>query len=292
VDSLLSLTLWGTVLRLAAPLVWSGLGGSLCSRLGIFNVSLEGALLVGAFGAVAGAHFGGSLAVGIVAGLGASLVYTLLFGLVVLVLKADAVVGGLSLNLLATGATAFGLKAWFHSAGAFYDKDLPSLKAWELPGLEGLSVLVLGAGLAVVALEVFFTTVGGARFRLAGQNPGAARSLGLAVGRYQWTALAVSGLFSGLAGIQLALGQVALFSEGMSAGRGFIALVAVMLGRDRPVAILAACLLFSLADALGLRLQGWNWPSSLTQMLPYVATLVALVVVSLKRRKPREIDHP
>jgi ABC-type uncharacterized transport system permease subunit len=285
-DDLLSLTLLGTVLRLAAPLVWTGLGGSLSSRLGIFNVSLEGGLLVGAFGAVAGAHFGGSLVVGFAGGMVAALAYTLVFGFVVLTLKADAVVAGLSLNLLAAGATAFGLKAWFHSSGAFYDKDLPSLKSWAIPGLEGISVLVLGAGLAVVVLELFLrTTVGGSRFRLAGQNPEAAQAVGLPVGRYRWTALVVCGLFTGLAGIQLALGQVALFSEGMSAGRGFIALVAVMLGRDHPAAILGACLLFALTDALGLRLQAWAWPSSLTQMIPYAATLVALVAVSLRRRK-------
>jgi simple sugar transport system permease protein len=288
VPDLFLAALVGTVLRLAAPLIWTALGGSLTSRLGIFNVSLEGTLLVASFGAVAGAHFGGSLLSGLLGGLGAALGFSILFGVVVLTLRADAVVAGLSLNVLALGGTAFGLKAWFHSGGAFYDKNLPSLAVWDLPGLQGLSVLVLGAGLAVVALEVFLrTTVGGSRFRLAGQNAEAARALGLPVQRYRWTAVVVGGLFCGVAGIQLALGQVALFSEGMSAGRGFIALVAVMLARDNPTAILGACLLFALTDALGLRLQAWAWPSSLTQMIPYFATLAALILVSLRQRKTR-----
>lgn len=278
----------GTVLRLATPLVWTALGGSLGTRLGIFNVSLEGTLLVASFGAVAGAHFGGTLVAGVLGGLGAAIGFSLLFGFVVLTLKADAVVAGLSLNVLALGGTAFGLKAWFHSGGAFYEKNLPSLARWDLPGLEGLSILVLGAGVAALVLEIFLRkTVGGSRFRLAGQNPQAAEALGLPVARYRWVAVVVGGLFCGLAGIQLALGQVALFSEGMSAGRGFIALVAVMLGRDNPTAILGACVLFALTDALGLRLQSWAWPSSLTQMIPYVATLGALVAVSLQKRKSR-----
>jgi simple sugar transport system permease protein len=129
-----------------------------------------------------------------------------------------------------------------------------------------------------------FKTPIGLRIRGVGENPEAAVSLGVNVDRLQFLTVVLSGALVGLAGAQLSLGAVTLFSEDMTAGRGWIALVAIMLARDNPVGAAFACLLFGLTDALGLRLQSFGLPNQLATILPYVITLIALVVFAQRRK--------
>jgi simple sugar transport system permease protein len=143
--------------------------------------------------------------------------------------------------------------------------------------LSGQSLLVYVAFLIAILLYFFFyRTVAGFRFLAAGMNETASRSLGLKVTTIQYTAVILCGILCGLAGAQLSLGQVTMFTEGMTAGRGFIALVAMMLGQSHPIGVMAASLLFGLMDALSIRLQGFSMPTQFTAMLPYVITLLAM----------------
>ncbi|MEW8986064.1 MAG: ABC transporter permease, partial [Bacillus sp. (in: firmicutes)] len=212
---------------------------------------------------------------------------SLLFGLATIKFKANPIVAGIAINFLVLGLTTFGLRAIFQVKGAFYDKDMTGLPKWDLPLIENIPVvgnllsghspLVYTAFIAAILLYVFlFKTVVGFRILAVGKNEAAARSLGLKVTVLQYGAIVASGVLCGLAGAQLSLGQVTMFTEGMTAGRGFIALVAMMLGGSHPIGMIGSSLLFGLMDALSIRLQGFSMPTQFTAMLPYVITIIAM----------------
>lgn len=191
------------------------------------------------------------------------------------------------MNFLAAGLTTFCLRAIFDVKGAYYDKNMMGLPKWDIPVIKdipvlggiisGHSPLVYLAFFAAILMQIYlFKTVSGFRLRAAGENPVAAQSLGIPVRRIQYGAVLMSGVLCGLAGAQLSLGQVTMFTEGMTAGRGFIALVATMLGQSNPIGVVASSLLFGFMDAFSIRLQGFALPAQFTQMLPYIVTLVAM----------------
>ena len=197
--------------------------------------------------------------------------------------------------LLASGLTVYLLRSIFGVKGAFQDPALVGLPSHRLPLLDGMpllgplfsghsSVVYLALALTVALHLVLFRHVAGLRLRGVGEHAEAAMTLGVSVDRVRWTALLAAGGLCGLAGAQLSLGNVTLFVENMSAGRGWIAVVAVMFGRAHPFGVLAACLLFGLTESLGFRLQGLRLPSQLTESLPYLVTLGSLF---LFRRRPR-----
>lgn len=276
-----------STIRMVTPILLAALGGALCARVGIFNVGLEGLVLVGAFSAIVGNHSTGSLPLAVLFAAAVTVLFSLLFAYMTIGLKANEIIVGVAINFLALGLTTFALRAVFGVKGAFYDKDMAGLPQWQIPLvtdipvlgdiLSGHSPLVYAAFLAAVLLHLFFAhTVTGFRVLAAGMNPVAARSLGLKVTRLQVLAIALCGVLCGMAGAQLSLGQVTMFTEGMTAGRGFIALVAMMLGQSHPLGILASSLLFGLMDALSIRLQGFSLPTQFTAMLPYVLTIAAM----------------
>jgi len=280
-------SLLSSTIRMVSPILLAALGGALCARVGIFNVGLEGLVLVGAFSAIVGNHLTGSLLLAVLIAAMATVLVSLLFGTMTIRLKANEIIVGVAINFLALGLTTFALRAIFGVKGAFYDKDMAGLPQWQIPVLHdipvlgpmvsGHSPLVYLAFAAALALSFFFNrTVIGFRVLAAGVNPVAAASLGLKVTRLQFLAIALCGVLCGLAGAQLSLGQVTMFSEGMTAGRGFIALVAMMLGQSHPLGILASSMLFGLMDAISIRLQGFSLPTQFTAMLPYVLTIAAM----------------
>lgn len=287
-------SLVSSTIRMVTPILLVALGGALCSRVGIFNVGLEGLVLVGAFSAIVGNHFTGSLFVAVLLAAGISVIFSLLFAYMTIGLKANEIVVGVAINFLALGLTTFALRAIFGVKGAFYDKDMAGLPRWEIPVikdipvlgdiLSGHSPLVYLAFLAAILLFWFlYRTVTGFRVLAVGMNPVAARSLGLKVTHLQVLAILLCGILCGLAGAQLSLGQVTMFSEGMTAGRGFIALVAMMMGQSHPLGILGSSLLFGLMDALSIRLQGFSLPTQFTSMLPYLLTIVAMFFLKEKK---------
>jgi simple sugar transport system permease protein len=282
------------------PILLAALAGTLSERVGLFNIALEGQMLVGAFAAVAGSHFGGSLQAGVLAAIAAGILFSSLLAVGSALLRGNDIVIGISLNLLAAGLTSFLLRTLFGVSGTFSDSAMQGLPRLTVPGIHALPILgsalghqnalVYASWGLVIAIAVFLDrTPWGLRLRGIGEQPAAAVALGANATQYRFIVTLLGGGLCGLAGLQLSLGSLTLFSENMTAGRGWIAVAAVMLGRARPLAVAAACVLFGLSDALGLRLQGEGLPNQITDSAPYLVTLAALTVAGLRRRRLERI---
>ena len=293
--TLLDLALLASWIRLATPILLAALGGLVSERVGVFNVGLEGLMLVGSFFAVAGLYWTGNPLVGVALAVLASTLVALLLAVVV-DLGGDAIVAGLAINIFALGATTYLVRPVFGVQGSFYDPSLRGLPDITIPFLadvpvvgqlvSGFSFLVyLAFALVLVGHVLLYRHAWGIRLRAVGEAPVAAASVGVPVRRTRYLALALSGALCGVAGAQLSISLVTQFVQGMTAGRGFIALVAVMFGRATPFGVLAASLLFGLAYALTLRMQGIGIPPQFVAMLPYLATLGVLVAVAVRRRR-------
>ena len=295
---LLNEDLLSSVLRALIPILLAALGGMLAERVGIFNIGLEGMLLVGAFAGVAASFFTSSWVLGVLVAMIAGTLFSLILGYGAVFRRGDPIVLAIAMNILAVGMTSFLLVAIFDVQGVFQDPGIVGIPVWRVPGLADLpwigaffSLTPLGylALLLVPVLwVVLFRTPLGLRLRGVGERPLAAATMGVNPQRYQLGAVLASGALAGLGGAQLALGNVVQFTENMSAGRGWIAVVAVMLARAHPVGVLGAALLFGFADALGFRLQSLGLPQQLTDAGPYVVTLVVLVLMSRRFRRTRE----
>jgi len=299
VEGLLSLfdaALLNSIPRFVAPILLAALGGALCQRVGVFNIALEGLMLTGAFAAVAGSFFTGSAGLGVLIAVLAGVLVASVLALFVLGFRGDEIVVGIAINLLAAGLTVFLLRALLGVKGAFQDPALQGLSRMNLPVVEGLPVvgallsghswIVYLAIVLTVAIHLFLSRHRvGLHIRGVGENPEAALTLGVPVMKVKTGVILVSGALCGLAGAQLSLGSVTLFVENMSAGRGWMAVVAVMLGQGHPLGVLAASVLFGFTDSLGFRLQGLRLPSQLTDAMPYLVTLLALFLIGMRRRR-------
>jgi len=292
-DQLFDVSLFSAILRMVAPILLAALGGAICARVGLFNVGLEGMMLVGAFTAIVGNYLTGSIIMAILFSIVFTLLFSLLFAYMSINLQANVIVVGISLNFLAAGLTTFALRAIFNVKGAYYNKDMRGLPNVDIPIikdipilgdiLSGQSVLVYAAIIIVFVLQFYlFRTVSGFRLLAAGENQTAARSIGLPVARIQYRAILICGVLCGLAGAQLSLGNVTMFTEGITSGRGFIALVATMLGQSNPIGVAGASFLFGFMEALSYRLQTFSIPSHFTAMLPFVVTIIAMLFLKDK----------
>ncbi|MEV7193080.1 ABC transporter permease [Streptomyces sp. NPDC093510] len=289
--------LFHSALLALTPILLAALGGAVCERAGVFNIGLEGMMLIGCFSAVAGSWFTGSAWLGVTLAALSSAAYAMILAVGTITLRGDAVVLGVALNLLAVGLTGFLLRTVFGVQGTFSDPDLAGLDGVDLaflgPVLSGHSPLVYVSWAAVAVAAVFLARhPWGLRLRGVGEAPDAAATLGVSPAKYQYAAVLTGGLLCGLAGAQLALGNVTLFSENMTAGRGWIAVVAVMLGRALPLGVLLAGLLFGVAEAVGFRLQGNGLPQQATDAAPYVVTLVALFLSTARRKRRKRSKSP
>lgn len=295
-DMLLDPSFLASVPRFVTPLLLAALGGAICERAGVFNIGLEGMMLTGAFAAVVGAYFAGSPYLGALLACAAGVGMGLIFAEFNLRRGGDAIVVSIAINLLAAGLTAFLLRAIFDATGAFNSPDIAGFGAVHIPVLRDIPVLgPLLSGqsplfylslAAVVLLHVFFARHRlGLRIRAAGENPAALTAGGVNPNAVRLAALAMCGGLCGLAGAQLSIANVNLFVENMSAGRGWIAVVAVLLTRGRPLPLFFIVLLFGMVDSLSFRVQGLGMPQQFTDMMPYLATLVALTVLSWWHRR-------
>ena len=315
--SLLLLSLAASTVRLAAPLVLAALAGLYAERSGVVDIGLEGKMLAAAFAGAAVAALTGSAALGLGAGIAAALVLALLHGVAAIAGGADQIVSGMALNLIAAGATPSLASAWFRQRGTtpplpagarFGPITLPlaqSLGEVPIVGwvyttiISGHSLPVYLAWLAVPLTAFVLSYTGfGLRLRAVGESPEAVDAAGLSVARLRFTALAVNGVLCGLAGVCLSMAQGNGFLRDMSAGRGYLALAALIFGKWRPWPVLAACLLFAAADAVQARLQGVVLPGfgavpvQLIQALPYVITVVILAGLVGTARPPRALGKP
>ncbi|MFD3574245.1 ABC transporter permease [Streptomyces sp. NPDC058644] len=282
--------LFHSALLALTPILLAALGGAICERAGVFNIGLEGMMLIGCFSGVAGSWFTGSAWLGVLFAALASAAYSMILAVGTISLRGDAVVLGVALNLLAVGLTGFLLRTVFGVQGTFSDPELAGLGGIDIPFVgavfSGHSALVYLSWAAVAVAAVFLARhPWGLRLRGVGEAPDAAATLGVSPAKYQYAGVLTSGVLCGLAGAQLALGNVTLFSENMTAGRGWIAVVAVMLGRALPLGVLLAGLLFGIAEAVGFRLQGLGMPQQATDAAPYVVTLAALFLSTARRRR-------
>jgi simple sugar transport system permease protein len=284
IATLLSLGFAAAVVRITVPYALAALAGTLSERSGVINIALEGLLLIGAFTSTIGAWFGHGAITGVLAGVAGGAAFGALYALLVVTLRGNQIVCGVGLNLLADGLTRFLLKATFDSSS-----NSPRIDAW---GNVGTRLIALTVGLVALFHVVFNYTPFGLRLRAVGEHPEAAASLGVKPARIRWVALVVAGALAGLGGTWLAADQ-RQFVAGMSNGRGYIALAAVIFGSWRPMRAAAACLLFGLAEAMQIALQaaGVGVPAWAVQMLPYVLTMVTLAGVIGRSQAPRALGR-
>jgi ABC-type uncharacterized transport system permease subunit len=312
-----TVSLLAATIRLATPLVLAALGGLFCERAGIVDIGLEGKMLGAAFAAGAVAAVTGSAWLGLGAAILVSIALALVHGYAAITHHGNQVVSGMALNILVAGLAPSLAAAWFQQGGntpalaagaRFAAIDLPFAATLNaLPGI-GLLVdqLVDGHTLPVylAAAAVPFTafiltrTRFGLRLRAVGENPQAVDTAGISVARLRYQALLCTGLLCGIAGADLSLAQSAGFFRDMTAGRGYLALAALIFGKWRPVPTLLACLLFAFADAVQTRLQGvaLPWigviPVQFIQALPYILTVLLLAGFVGKARPPKAIGMP
>jgi simple sugar transport system permease protein len=285
-------------LRISVPYALAALGSTFSERGGVINIALEGIMLNGALAYVLGAWGSHSPWIGLLAALLAGLLTAALHGFITITLRADQITSGLGINLLAAGLTKFVLHAVFHSSSN--SEQVVGFDAYPIPLLSRIPALgpVIGSPLVALALvlvalaqAVLFGSVFGLRLRTAGEHPEAAATLGLSVERLRWSGVLLSGLFAGLAGAWLASEQHS-FTDGMTGGRGYIAIAAMIVGKWSPRGAALACLLFGAAEALQITLQGSAFPPELLQMLPYLLTMLVLAGFIGRAVPPRALGTP
>ncbi len=284
--------------RISVPYALAAMGASLSERGGVICIALEGLMLNGALAYTLGAHATKDPWIGVVCALLAGLATAWLHAEATVRFRADQITTGLGINLLAAGLTRFVLVRVFHSSSN--SPRVPGLPEWPIPGVASLpgigsllgSPLVLVTfALVVLVQALLFRTVFGLRLRSIGERPEAAATLGLSVTRHRFAGVLLCGLLAGLAGAYLASEQHS-FTDGMTGGRGYIALAAMIVGKWSPVGAAAACLLFGAAEAMQISLQGSAFPSELLQALPYLITMLALAGFIGRAVAPRAVGTP
>ena len=303
--------------RGAAPLVLAALGGLFAERSGVVDIGLEGKMLASAFAAAATAAVTGQAWVGLAAGIAAAVLVSLVHGFACITHHGNQVVSGMALNITISGLTVVLGYAWFHEGGQtpllgpgarVAPIELPGAAALAaVPGLglvyrevlSGHNILVYIAAVAVPAVAwIVYRTRFGLRLRAVGESPGAVDTAGISVSAVRYRALAVSGVLCGLSGAYLSIAHNASFIRDMSAGKGYLALAALIFGQWRPLPTLGACLLFAFADVVQARLQGTPLPLvgvvpvQLIQAIPYVLTVLLLAGFVGRAVAPRAIGVP
>jgi simple sugar transport system permease protein len=290
-----------TAIRISTPLVFAALGGLLTFQAGILNIALDGFMLIGAFFSIWIAFATGSLGLGILAGVVASMVTALIFGLFNLKLRANIFIAGIAVNILASGLTALLLKGILDQNGVFASSAIPTFPRINIPLIDTIpalstifnhhTALVYVAFLLVpVVAFSLYRTKWGLRVRAVGEVEDAAMTAGINVFSIKLQTVLLSGLFCGLGGAYLSLGYVSLFSRDMTAERGLIALAAIFFARGRPYSTVAVALLFGASQAVSVRLQqDMGLAPQLVQMVPYLVTVIALVIVGLRITRARGI---
>ena len=290
--------LWSTI-RLATPLILAALGGMFSERSGVINIALEGKMLAGAFTAAAvtyaaDAKFGMGNAspwIGLLAAIVAGLFIAAIYAVTCIRFKADQVVSGAAINILMFGMPGFLSGAFFLSSGS--TPQLP--KEHLIP----LTPIVIAFAMVAVSWYVMYRTPFGLRLRSVGEKPEAADAAGVSVNRIRYCGVLIAGVLAGIGGAYLSIGQSSLFTRNMTAGRGFIALAALIFGKWRPIQTMLACLLFGFTEAISIQMQGAvklpsgeDIPVQFIQMVPYVLTIIVLAGFIGSSRPPKALGIP
>jgi general nucleoside transport system permease protein len=302
-EVIFSATFLAAVLRVATPLIFPALGGLISELGGVGNIALEGIMLAGACTGVLISVVAKSALAGMLAGVLMAVLLATMLAFFHLNLKSDLILTAVALNVLASGGTTFVVFLVTQALTGSGDKGgTSSLVSGKLPFVHDLipgvrdigplglvldqSVLTYLALISAFGVALFlYRTRTGIHLRAVGENPDAARSVGINVQAMKYLSLMLSGLFAGLGGVFLSMGYVQFFARDMTAGRGFIALAAVYLGGKTPMGTLIAALAFGAADALSIQLGNLKFPTQIVQMIPYAATIIALVVYAIVQRQ-------
>ena len=282
--------LLASTLRVSTPLIFAALGGMFSERSGVVNIALEGMMLLGAFGAAVGTLATHSPWLGSACGMGAGLLLAALYGLFAIRLRANQIVAGTAINMLALGLTPFLCKILYDVTGS--TPSIPIDQRFQAAPLYLSWILVL------VCWVWMKRTPSGLWISFAGEHPEALNAAGIRVNRVRWLAVLISGALAGMGGASLSIFLSSSFSRNMTAGRGFMALAALIFGKWKPVPTAVACLLFGFAEAVQIRLQGVSlWgakpiPVQFIQILPYVVTILVLAGFVGHSRAPKAAGTP
>lgn len=295
--------LLAAAVRLATPILLAALGELFAERAGVLNIGLEGMMLCGALGGFLGSQATGNPWIGVLTGVFAGCLLALLFAYLTITLSADQVICGIMVNLLALGATGF-LHRSIYGITTIIPSATP-LKDWHIPYLSEIPILgpilfqqnpmvYISIALVFVCWFILARTTWGLKIRAVGEYPQSADSVGVSVAKVRYAAVLGCGALAGMGGAFLSLGQLNMFVEHMTAGRGFIALAVVIFGRWHPLGALGASLLFGAAEALQIRIQalGIDIPFQFLAILPYALTVVALVSIAGRSVQPAALGLP
>ena len=303
-SELFSLILVFSTIRLTTPLLLAALGGMFSERAGVINIALEGLMLSGAFTAAAVTATTGSVLLGVLVGVVAGVALAAVHAVACIQFKADQVVSGTAINILMLGLPQLLSGAFFLSTGSTpqipQENLLPTLNTFFGTQLLDISVMsILAFALVPIGWYVLFRTPFGLRLRAVGENPAAADAAGVSVNKMRYTAVLISGALAALGGAYLSIGQSSLFTRNMTAGRGFIALAALIFGKWKPVPTMLACLLFGFTEALTNQVQGVfklpsgeDIPVQFIQIIPYVLTIIVLAGFIGHSRAPKALGQP
>lgn len=293
---IINVGLFAATLRLATPIAYGSLGGLFSERAGIVNIALEGMMLTGAFTGVTVSYFTGNPWLGVLAAIFVGGLLGLLHGLVTVRFAGDQIVSGTGINIFALGFTAYMSQIFWGSRGA--SESVQGLPVVSIPLLKDVPIIgdIIGThtplvylviAMTVLSYIVLFKTPFGLKIRAVGERPEAADTAGIDVFKTKYLCLIISGMLAGLGGAFLSLGHLSLFALGMTGGRGFIALAAMILGKWMPFGAFGASILFGFADALQMRLQALGLlPPQIILAMPYILTIAVLAGVVGKAIPP------
>ncbi len=285
-----------SAIRLATPLIFAALGGLFSERSGVINIALEGLMLAGAFTGAVVTYEAGNPYLGLLAGMVAGAVLAFVYAVACIKFEADQVVSGMAINFLMIGLPAVISGAIYDSSGSTPQIDKVNLLPEFFNRLSLASILAFA--LVPICWYILYKTPFGLRLRATGENPAAADAVGVKVIRLRYFAVVLSGVLAAAGGAYLSIGQSSLFTRNMTAGRGYIALAALILAKWRPVPVLLACLFFGLTEALTIQLgnlklpSGENVPIQFIQMIPYVLTIIVLAGFIGLSRAPKALGIP
>lgn len=287
-----------TTIRVMTPVLFAALACMVFTKGGIDSIGTEGIMLMCSLAGVLGSYYTKNPFLGMLTAMIVGSLLACLFGYVTLSLKSEPVLAGIALNTLASGLTIFIIYFVTGEKGSTQSLMSANMPNIHIPILKDIPILgevlsghnfltYLGLLLTLVLFYFIYKTPTGLRIRSVGENPEAAKSVGINVFKYKYIALVIAGSLAGLGGAFMSMGYVSFFSKEMVAGRGFIGMAAESMGRGTPIGVLLSSLLFGVADSLAIRLQLLNIPVQLIQTLPYVITIVAIAIYSYSRAEKK-----
>lgn len=299
-ENLIDAGIFSSSIRIMTPILLAALGGLLCARAAVFNIALEGFMLNGCFFAILMVDKIGNPWVGLVGGVVSGIIISFIYGILIVKYKADMIVVGVGINLLALGLTTYLLKAIYGVSGVYRPPGIEPLPSINIPIIQDIPrigeilsghtpMVYFSFLLVIITFLLLFKTPLGLLIRSVGENPETVRTAGINPKFIQMFTILWSGALCGLAGAHLSIGYVFEFSENMTQGRGFTAFTAIVFGGNHPVWSMFASFLFGFADALGyrLQLQGLGIPPKFIQMFPYFLAILVLTISSIIRRHRR-----